>query len=98
MWDNFFYYDQVPLETQNEDDLKSLMMQEINSLYYDRSHGVDHRYNSPQAAPSQMLVAYTIAQAVAKRNAQVVDGSNGSVDRRQDFEFGLLNSGSFHEK
>ena len=82
MWENFFYYDLIPIEDQNEKDLTSLLLQPTNSLFYNRSEGVDMKYNFPQVGLNGLLLAFAIVSAVSRRNQYVTDGSNNSLDRR----------------
>ena len=82
MWDKFFYYDSVSVEDMNKSDLNEILTQPEKTLYYFRSFGVDMKQNYPLSGFNSLLVAYSIANAVAKRNQSVTDGSDGFQDRR----------------
>ena len=81
MWDQFFYYGYGAVEDENAFELQELVLQPDKSLFYFRSYGVDHKYNYPVASFNQILIAYSIASAIAQRNQEVSDGSTNQ-DRR----------------
>ena len=81
-WDTFFYYGQGTVEDENQQDILMLVKQPLKSLFYDRQFGCDTKYNFPMSAISQALVAYSVANAIAIRNQNVSDGTNGTYDRR----------------
>jgi len=82
MWDYFFYYDNINVPAINKNDMFQILLQPAKSMYYNRSYGVETHLNFPQAGFNQLLLAYSIANAISKRNLSVTDGSNGFQDRR----------------
>ena len=83
-WDSFFYYGQDTLENESQFDLFQLLLQPKRSLYYSRreSAGVSEYENLPNGLQLQIFARYEIAGAIFYRNTLVVDGSNGTKDRR----------------
>lgn len=84
VWDQFFYYGKNDIYTETVYDLYELFLQPKRSLYYNRSAsgGVPDYENSPNGTSLQVLARFDIANAVAYRNLNVVDGTNGQKDRR----------------
>jgi hypothetical protein len=82
LWDTLFYYGMKTVEEENEQDLLLLVQQPVMSMFYNRSFGCEINYNYPMSVISQALTARSIASAVAIRNQNVSDGSDGNPDRR----------------
>jgi hypothetical protein len=83
-WDNFFYYDQNEFDLNIESELMMLLLQHPRSLFYDNqeSAGIAGYENFPNDLTLQIFGRYSIAAAVAWKNRQVTDGSDGTTDRR----------------
>ena len=83
-WDNFFYYGQNDFDLELEFDLMLLLLQHPRSLFYDNqeSGGIAGYENFPNGLSLQVYGRFAIAAAVAWKNKQVSDGSNGTIDRR----------------
>lgn len=82
--DYFFFYGQVDQRKEIEADLITLVMQDKRSLFYDRSFGagIGEYENTPGGLSLEVNMKYDIATAIAKRNYEVTDGTNGTRDRR----------------
>lgn len=83
-WDQFFFYGKGDLHDEAVYDLNELLFQPKRSLFYNRraSAGVTEYENNPNGIGLQVFARYEIANAVAYRNSQVSDGSDGLPDRR----------------
>ena len=83
-WDLFFFYGQNDIELEIQSDLMGLVLQPLRSLFYNNreSGGVDGYENYPNDLNLQINCRFTIADAVAWKNGQISDGSDGITDRR----------------
>jgi hypothetical protein len=82
--DYFFYYGKVDVADECLSDLYQIVFQASRSLYFYRNFGagISDYENYPNALMLQIMIPYSIAEAVSERNGRVSDGSNGTVDRR----------------
>lgn len=89
-WDMFFNYGKINLEDEVVYDLYELLLQPKRSMYYfrDGSGGVTDYENYPSGI-QLLLMKFSIASAIAKRNNYVSNGELKTRDRRaavsQDF-------------
>lgn len=83
-WDNFFYYGQNDFNLELEHELMLLLLQPLRSLLYNNqeSGGISGYENFPNGLTLQIYGRFTISSAVAWKNRQISDGTNGSIDRR----------------
>ena len=83
--DYFFYYGEVNLNDEIQNDVLAVLIQPKRSLYFNRSNdsaGIEGYENYPISAALQILVSYDIMSAMGKRNLNVSDGSSNTKDRR----------------
>jgi hypothetical protein len=83
-WDLFFYYGKSEPETESLFDLYLMLLQPKRSLYYNRkeSAGLTEYENNPNDLNLQIFARFEIANAVAYKNSVVVNGTEGTRDRR----------------
>lgn len=80
---SFFYWGEVPLEDEVDDDVRAALLQPRRSMFYNRGYGCDltSYENSPVSFLTQVQLKYEAVRALANRNSVVTDGSSGP-DRR----------------
>jgi hypothetical protein len=83
--DNFFYYGSNDLESEVSSDVLQNLLQPKRSLFYNRSYdaaGLSDYENYPDGMTLQVGIPYNAVESLAKRNYNVSDGQNGTIDRR----------------
>lgn len=83
-FDHFFYYGLRPRLDEAIDDLTDIILQPKRSMFYNRSFGTElsGNRNMPKGGFFDALIRYDIANAVARNNSEISDGTNNSTDRR----------------
>jgi hypothetical protein len=81
---NFFYWGQVPLTDEIQDDILVGMVQGKRTLFYDRSYGggIPDYENAPMNLATFIAIRYEAAKLFATRNLVVTSGNGGYPDRR----------------
>jgi hypothetical protein len=80
--DIFFYYGKSDLDLETRSDIMQNLLQSRRSLFYDRSNdcaGIKDFENYPNTLGLQILLPYSIVDALSKRNFTV---SAENLDRR----------------
>ena len=82
--DVFFFYDENPLELENESDLVAGLIQPRRSMFYNRQDGcgISSRENLPNSLTLEIGLRYDIVNWASLRNRLVSDGSDDTRDRR----------------
>lgn len=82
--DYFFYYQNIDFRDMCKHDLLELLSQPARSMYFFSKYGagIKNFENFPTGFIMRIGITYGIANAIAKRNTFVTDGSGGTPDRR----------------
>jgi hypothetical protein len=82
--DFLFFYAENELDYRDAclHDIYEIALQPNRSMYYFREYGAGQRYNFPVSLTERIMIPFNIANAIAKRNLYVSDGSGGIPDMR----------------
>ena len=83
-FDIFFFHGEVDVLLEIQSEVVQILVQPQGSMFYNRSEGsgLHERENYPNAVALQVGVKYDAASAIAFRNQNVSDGTNGKTDKR----------------
>jgi hypothetical protein len=82
--DFFFYYGQIGTDEETEHDIMLGLLQPKKSLFYNRQDGagIQAYENHPNSLLLEVGLRFDIVNWIARRNSEVGDGDEDTVDRR----------------